>query len=132
MVNAQTLRGFQRKDALVTEVVDAEERAGAGKVSVSQELLMQVKRDQSRLPVVSMDDIRNEVEVAGELNSGTAEQTKTFGIVWVVMALLAVELVAVIVFRVVKKVDLNALEFSCTIANLVAVSTHGNRQLVLA
>ena len=93
---------------------------------------MQVKRDQTCLPVVSMNDVRNESEVAGELNSGSAEQSKAFRIVCVIMALLAVEFVAVIVFRVVKKIDLNALDFAYTITNFVTLFAHGNRQLVLA
>ena len=90
-------------DSPIAEIVNAGQRFAAGERGVGVQGVMQIGGDQSRLPVVAMEDIGAE-KVAGHLEGRARQQPKPDRIIRKVAILVAVEAGAVIKRRIVQKV----------------------------
>lgn len=75
----------RRKRALIRSIVDGEHGGGAAQQRVSRIGGAQVERDESRLPIVDVEDV-GDAELLGGFQYGAAEEAEAFGVVRVVAA----------------------------------------------
>jgi hypothetical protein len=76
---------LRREKTLVAQIVDSEDGCSPLKEVVAAEAGLQIDRQQRRLPVVGMQNIRLEIDSSAYLQSRPAEQGEALRIVWVIL-----------------------------------------------
>ena len=111
-----------REDALILEIVDCVERADVLVTLIALVLDLQQNIDETRVPVIRMDDIRPKVHGGQQVQDGAAEEREALCII-----VIAVEALALEVLFVVDKVVRNAVVLELVEAN--KLGTPGDRDL---
>src|SRR5262245_7489747 len=91
--------------SLIGQVVDRKERGRAGEKWFSGIDRRQIGRDESRLPIVAMDDVRRAADAFGKLDDGAAEEREPLDVEIAV----AVYVPAPEIFGVVNEVNRRAV-----------------------
>ena len=82
--------------ALILDIVDGEDAAGAVQLRNTVLILQQVDGHQSGLPVVAVDDIGSPVDLAGSLDDGAGEESVALAVIEVTVELETLEVVLVV------------------------------------
>src|SRR5437762_8724433 len=94
------------KRPLISQIVDREERLRGRKERVVTVDRLQVSRDESRLPVVAMNDVRRVAQPFRQFDHGAAEESEALG----VKITGTVDVTAPEIFRVINEVNRRAVE----------------------
>ena len=104
---AEKFQQRRRKVPLIAEIVDGEEGAGGGEAGVVTKDGAEKDRQESALPVIAVNDIRDKIEPLAEFQRRVAEEAEAFGVVGKVAGRRTIEAVTIEVTGMIKEIDGN-------------------------